>query len=59
VSRYAQQVEKIRAYWATIFGTGSPVFHSCVALSVTFLAALYVLGLPYMVLASLVRAFLK
>lgn len=59
MSRFAVRVERIKDYWGAIFDPRTPTFHSCVTLSVMLLGALYLLGLAYMIPASIVRAFRK
>jgi hypothetical protein len=56
MNRFAYRVEKLRAYWHSMFGN-SPAFHSCMAISVFVLGGLYVVGLVWMVPYSIYRAF--
>lgn len=58
MSRLDARCEVIKGYWRDVYGPG-PCFETCTAISVFLLMWLYILGLTWMVPASVVRSFRK
>lgn len=58
MSRFDARCEVIKGYWRDVYGPGC-CYEFCMTVSMLLLACLYVLGMTWMVPASVVRCFRK
>lgn len=56
--KFNSRIEAVKFYWLEIFDEGA-AYECCMSMSVALLSMLYIIGLTWMVPASIIKAFRK